>query len=250
MHFKDLFSNHSQDYAKFRPRYPRSLFEYLGSICSERKLAWDCGTGNGQAATELAERFDKVIATDPSEQQLKNAERHPRIEYRQATAENSGMDSTSANLITVAQAFHWFRHQEFFSEVERVLIPGGPMVLMSYNMCTILPEVDRLIMYLYDDVLGDRYWEPERKHVENEYRDIPIPFQELSTPKFTMTARWSLEQLIGYLGTWSALQKFIRANATNPLEDVYKPLKEAWGGETIREVSWPLSVRRFSVMHR
>jgi SAM-dependent methyltransferase len=248
MDFKDLFSNHAQDYAKYRPGYPPELFMYLSSLCEQHKSAWDCGTGSGQAAVGLAEFFEQVIATDPSEKQLSSAQAHARVEYRTAPAEKSGLENQSVDLITVAQAFHWFKHEEFYSEVRRVLRPRAPLVVWSYAICNITPEVDLLVDQLYSKTL-DTYWEPERRSVEKEYRDTSIPFHELTTPRFEMKEQWSLEHLMGYLGTWSALRSYIKKNGTNPLEKIYEPMKRAWGDAPTRAVYWPLSVRVFRILH-
>ena len=164
------------DYAAYRPRYPRQLFEYLGSLCSERELVWDCGTGNGQAATELAGFFQRVVATDISEPLLKLAEQHPRVQYLQASAEKSPLETASADLVTVAQAFHWFKHADFYKEVSRVLKPGSPLAIWCYELCTVAPEIDAIVMDLYKNTLGDRYWEPgkkaRRKRLPRHHRSI------------------------------------------------------------------------------
>lgn len=249
MNFKDLFSGHAEDYAKFRPHYPKELFEYLSSISLRHDRVWDCGTGNGQAAVELAAFFREVIATDPSEKQLSSAQPHSGVIYRQASAEVSDLESASVDLVTVAQAFHWFKHAEFYEELKRVARPDAHLAIWSYNLCKVTPEVEKLMLHLYDDVLGDQYWEPERKHVEKDYRSIPNPFDELPARAFEMKADWSLDHLVGYMGTWSALQKYVRQNGSNPLEALYEPFKTAWGNAETREIRWPLSVRVFRLLH-
>ena len=240
--FKDLFSGQSTDYAKFRPGYPDALFGYLASLVDQHDTAWDCGTGNGQAALKLTDHFDHVIATDPSEKQLASAARHPGIEYRNAPAESSGLPDRSVSLIAVAQAFHWFKQNEFFTEARRVLTPQGVLALWCYELAKITPEVDAVVYQLYKGTLGS-YWEKERLLVEEGYRHVRIPLAEIAPPKFEMTAVWSIEHLIGYLGTWSALQTYIRKNGTNPLETVYANLKSAWGAEKTHSVRWELGLR-------
>src|SRR5579864_4799887 len=91
--WKDHFSGHAADYAAYRPGYPPALFELLASLPRRRALALDCATGSGQAAVGLAERFDHVVAIDASSEQLARAPRHPRIEYRVARAEETGVAS-------------------------------------------------------------------------------------------------------------------------------------------------------------
>jgi len=238
--FKDYFSKQAADYGKFRPWYPQDLFRWLGSIAPANGLAWDCATGSGQAAIALAEVFERIIATDASEKQIANAERHKRVEYRVATAEKSGLESGSVDLITVAQALHWFELETFYSEVRRVLKPRGVIAATAYKLATISPEIDAVVSRYYSEIVG-RYWPAERVLVEN-FEELPFPFAQIETPRFEMVAEWSVEQLLGYLRTWSATQRFMAAEKRDPLETVEQPLLEAWGHE-VRRVVWPLTVR-------
>ena len=191
MTFKDHFSKQAADYAKFRPRYPRELFEYLGSVAPSRALAWDCATGNGQAAVELAKVFDRVIATDASEKQIANAEPHERVEYRMASAEESGLESGTIDLIMVAQALHWFDLGSFYAEVRRVLKNNGVFAASAYNLLHVEPAIDEVVNRYYYEVVGP-FWPPERKLVE-QFADLPFPFHKVDAPKFEMTAQWDLE---------------------------------------------------------
>jgi ubiquinone/menaquinone biosynthesis C-methylase UbiE len=240
--FKDLFSRQSTDYAKFRPHYPDTLFQYLASLTNDHSTAWDCGTGNGQAAVKLAEHFQRVIATDPSAKQISSATPHSKVEYRVGSAEKTTFDNHSIDLITVAQAFHWFKHDDFFAEAERILRPKGVLAFWCYELCTITPEIDAVVMKLYQGVLGS-YWEPERKLVEAGYKSIQMPMQEITPPAFEMKAEWNLEHLVGYLSTWSALQTYIQKNQSNPLEASFNDLKNAWGDVGLRPVRWELALR-------
>jgi SAM-dependent methyltransferase len=240
--FKDYFSKQAADYAKFRPRYPHELFECLGGIVPSRQLAWDCGTGNGQAAVGLASVFDHVIATDASEKQIKNAERHGRVNYRVAPAEDSGIDSEAIDLIMIAQALHWFDLDRFYPEVRRVLKPNGIFAASAYNLLTIEPAIDEIVNQYYYEVVGP-FWPPERKLVE-QFADLPCPFHEIDPPKFKMTQQWKLDHLFGYLRTWSSTQRFIAAKDSDPLEEITDELRNAWGDpQQIRDVTWPLAVR-------
>lgn len=244
--FKDLFSGHAADYAKFRPDYPAGLYKYLASLCPERNAAWDVGTGNGQAARGLAEHFAHVYATDAAEAQLKEAVPHPRVEYRAAPAERSGLEDGSVDCVTVAQAFHWFKHEEFFREVKRVA-PGGLLAIWCYSLATVDKEVDLVIRRLYEDILG-AYWDPERRMVEEGYRNVAVPFSEAAAPPFEMQQRWTLKEMSGYLGTWSALKKFQKAKGDGQLHSVATELREAWGDPAAkRAVVFPLAVRIFKV---
>lgn len=240
--FKDHFSAHAGEYAKFRPRYPKELFRYLAKIVPEKEIAWDCATGNGQAAVELAEYFTQVIATDASQQQIANAKPHGRVEYRVAPAEKSGMDPGAVDLITVAQALHWFDLDRFYLEARRVLKPGGIIAVWSYNLLEITPEIDTIINHYYYNVVGS-FWPPERALVE-KFDTLPFPFPEVETPQFAMALEWNLEHLLGYLGTWSATQRYIAANQQDPVESIRQDLSSTWGdAQQLRQVAWPLTLR-------
>jgi SAM-dependent methyltransferase len=240
--FKDHFSKHAADYAKYRPRYPCEMFEYLGTVAPSRQLAWDCGTGNGQAAVGLASAFDRVIATDASENQIANAQSHEKVAYRVAPAENSGIGSETIDLIMVAQALHWFDLDRFYTEARRVLKPDGVLAASAYNLLHIEKAIDEVVNRYYYEVVGP-FWPPERRLVEH-FADLPFPFQEIDAPRFEMTAHWNLHHLLGYLGTWSSSQRFIAAKGSNPLEQIFDALSRTWGepGQT-RTISWPIVIR-------
>ena len=218
------------------------MFEYLGSVAPDRQLAWDCGTGNGQAAVGLASVFDRVIATDASEKQIANAQSHEIIEYRVAPAENSDIGSETIDLIMVAQALHWFDLERFYAEARRVLKPDGVLAASAYNLLHIEPAIDEVVNRYYGEVVGS-FWPPERRLIE-QFADLPFPFQEIDTPKFEMTALWDLDHLVGYLRTWSSTQRFIAAKGSDPLKEISDELGSAWRTpEQIRNVSWPLTLR-------
>jgi len=242
MNFKDHFSKQAADYAIFRPGYPHELFDYLGSIAPSRQLAWDCGTGSGQAAVGLALVFDHVIATDASEKQIANAQQHEHVEYCVAPAEDSGIDSGTVDLIMVAQALHWFDLSRFYAEAQRVLKPDGVLAASAYNLLQIEPVIDEVVNRYYYEVVGS-FWPPERKLVER-FADLPFPFHEIGPPKFEMRASWNLDHLVGYLRTWSSTQRFIAAKARDPLKPIMDELRAAWGApEQTRNVIWPLTLR-------
>jgi SAM-dependent methyltransferase len=242
MSFKDHFSKQAARYAKFRPRYPQKLFEYLGNIAPSRQLAWDCGTGNGQAAVGLASVFDRVLATDASDKQIANAQSHEIVEYRVAPAENSGIGSGTIDLIMVAQALHWFDLDRFYAEACRILKPDGVLAASAYNLLHIEKAIDEVVNRYYHEVVGP-FWPPERELVE-QFANLSFPFREIDAPKFEMTAHWDLDHLLGYLRTWSSTQRFIAAKGNDPLEEITDALRGAWGnsGQT-RNVTWPLIVR-------
>ncbi len=242
--YKDHFSRQSADYAIYRPRYPRALYVFLASLCQAHETVWDCGTGNGQAAVPLTEFFQQVIATDPSSAQLEKAAAHPSINYQVAVAEKSPLADASCDLITVAQALHWFNFEAFFNEADRVLKPRGVIAVWTYPMLTSTPAVDAVISHYYHDVVGP-YWPPERKWVEVLYQGIKLPYPELTVPPFSMEREWDFNNFVGYFNTWSATQKFIRDTGKNPLPDLEKALRVAWEGEEEQriKVHWQLHCR-------
>jgi ubiquinone/menaquinone biosynthesis C-methylase UbiE len=244
MTFKDHFSRQAADYAKFRPRYPRELFEYLGSVAPSRTLAWDCATGNGQAAVGLASVFDHVIATDASEKQIANAQPHERVEYHVAPAENGGLAAEAIDLIMVAQALHWFDLDRFYFEANRVLKSRGILAASAYRFFKITPAIDRVVNHRYYDEVVGAFWPPERALIVEKFEELPFPFPEIKTPLFEMTVQWNLEHLMGYLRSWSATQRFIAANQRDPLEEIADELSTAWGDtKQTRRVMWPLVLR-------
>ena len=241
MNFKDHFSGHAGEYAEFRPHYPATLFAYFASESPERRLAWDCATGNGQAALGLAAHFERVIATDASPQQIEAAQQHERVEYRVAPAEQSGLSSSSCNAVTVAQALHWFDIPAFFAEAKRVLKPNGIIAVWTYTFLTVAPEVDRIVERFYRETTGP-YWPPERELVERGYRDVAFPFEEIRAPSFDIEARWRPEQLLGYLRTWSATKRFIAARHFDPVDQLAEELQRVWH-DGARLVRWPIHLR-------
>jgi len=219
------------------------MFEYLGSLAPRRQLAWDCGTGNGQAAAGLASVFDRVIATDASEKQISNTQPHERVEYRVARAEESALESASIDLIMIAQALHWFDLDRFYAEAGRVLKPCGVLAASAYRFFHITSEIDQLVNHRYHDEIVGPFWPQERELVE-KFEKLPFPFAEIQTPSFEMIAQWNLEHLVGYLRSWSATPRFIAANERDPLEEIAGELRVAWGDTNqTRCVIWPLPLR-------
>ena len=241
---KDLFSAQADDYAKYRPDYPSELYSFLTAQVKNKDLAWDVATGNGQAAVELAKNFKKVVATDLSEKQLSQAKIAANILYKKAVAQDSGLADKSTDLVTVAQAFHWFAHDDFYAEVKRVAKPDSLLAIWCYGLAHITPEIDALVSQLYEGELGP-YWEKERKLVEEGYRNVKIPFSEMDTPKFAMEKNWSCQDLLGYFNTWSALQTYKKKIGIDPLVNFAPKLEKIWGSDKTKKVSWPLSVRVF-----
>ncbi|HEX5036968.1 MAG TPA: class I SAM-dependent methyltransferase [bacterium] len=244
---KDHFSGQAGDYARHRPRYPESLLGFVASQARRKGRAWDCATGSGQCAVALAEHFENVIATDLSPSQLAHAEKHPRVTYRAATAEDSGVETSSVDAVTVAQAFHWFDFEKFYAEVRRVVRPGAVIALWCYGLHTIEPqthpEIDRICRKFYDDIVGP-YWPAEVKWVRERYRTIPFPFEEVEAPSFRIEQEWTLSRVIGNFVSWSSTQYYRKDRGSDPIELIRADLEKAWGDpEAAKKVSWDLYLR-------
>lgn len=241
--FKDHFSAASADYASYRPTYPLALVDYLAGLCSVRDTALDVGCGSGQLSVLLGERFGRVIATDASARQIENAAVRANVEYRVAPAEASGLPEASVDLVTAAQAAHWFDLAAFYAEVRRVVRPGGVVALVTYGVLQADPAIDPVIQHFYRTVVGP-YWPPERRHVENGYRDFPFPFEELGPPPLAIEVQWRAADLLGYAGTWSAVREAERARGTSPVDAFARDLVRSWGDpEQRRTIRFPLSLR-------
>lgn len=241
--FTDHFSGVAPQYAEHRPTYPAALFDWLAAQCPARDAVWDCGTGSGQAALDLARHFGQVMATDASAAQVMQAPRHARIDYRVAKAEASGLPDASVDLVVVAQALHWFDLAAFYREARRVLRPGGLVAAWCYGVISLEgEEIDALVQLYYHATVGP-FWPDERRHVESGYRDLPFPFEHVEVPHFEMEQQWDLEQLLGYLRSWSATARFREANGIDPVSRLAQPLTPLWGGEErTRRICWPLSM--------
>lgn len=243
MSFKNYFSVQSAEYARFRPRYPRELYDFIFSHVHEKHTAWDVATGNGQVAMVLAEEFDRVIATDASENQIAHARQHRNIIYKVSTAENSGLPGDIANLITVGQALHWFDFEKFFHEVKRIARHGCFFAAWGYKLHHITPEVDKVTWRFYEQITGP-YWPCERAYVDAQYDNIPFPFGLIEVPAFTLSWKWNMNELLGYLNTWSSTQLFIEERKHSPINLIEADMLKAWGNpEEEKEVRWPIFVK-------
>ncbi|WP_025414368.1 class I SAM-dependent methyltransferase [Gemmatirosa kalamazoonensis] len=243
--FSDHFSGVASTYAEFRPSQPEALIQWVVGLAPRRDVAWDCATGSGQAARALAEHFARVIATDASDAQLAHAASHERVTYRVATAEASGIAAASVDLVTVAQALHWFDLDAFYREVRRVRAPGGALAVWSYMSPHVDdPALDALLQEHMYGRLGP-YWPPERRLIEEGYRTIAFPFDEVAAPAFNLVARWTLAQLAGYMRSWSATVRYVRAHGRDPIADFEAEARAALadGGEGARTVTWRYAIR-------
>lgn len=237
---KDLFSTVSEKYARYRPGYPEELFRFIQKLLEERHLAWDCGTGNGQVAAVLSEFMQHVEGTDISRQQLENAIKKPNVTYSLQPAERTDFENDHFDLVTVAQAIHWFNIPKFHNEVKRVLKPGGIMAVMGYGLFRSNMATNRIIDHFYREIIGP-YWDEERKYLDEKYRTIPFPFEEIPVPDFQLNDTWSFDRLIGYLRTWSAVKHYIEEQGRDPVALIEKELQGSFGRKN--KIMFPVFLR-------
>lgn len=240
--FADHFSERATGYAQYRPGYPAELFAYLAGISPARDTIWDCATGSGQASRQFSHYFDTVIASDASAAQVSKAAQTPRMSFLCCLAEQTPFRDQSFDLISVAQALHWFDLERFYAEVRRLLKPRGVLAVWSYGLMHISPAIDAIVKHLYTDIVGP-YWPFERRLVENGYRDLAFSFNELTPPLFAMHADWSVDHLLGYLSTWSAVKRYMEDQHDNPVQQIQHELITAWGAQATRTIRWPLALR-------
>lgn len=240
----DHFSSRAAEYAAYRPHYPRALFEFLAGAAPARRLAWDCATGNGQAAVPLADFFDRVIATDMSAAQLARATPHPRVEYAVRPAASSGLADASVDLVCVAQALHWFELEPFYAEVRRVLVPHGVFAASSYGSAALdTPALSEAFANFELRTLG-AYWPPRRGLVGEALNTLEFPVDEIRVPRFTLEREMTLEQLVGYARSWSATANYIAQHGVDPTPMLHDALRPLWGDPDQRHtVRWPFVVR-------
>jgi ubiquinone/menaquinone biosynthesis C-methylase UbiE len=226
-----LFASVAREYANFRPGYPTDLFAWLARVAPARDAVWDCGCGSGQASVALAEHFEQVRATDVAPEQIAAARAHPRVSYSVAPAERSGLAGKSFDLVTVAQALHWFDVDAFYAEARRVARPGAIIAVWNYPRPQFVDvALDRLFFEFYSGVVGP-YWPPERRHIEAGYQTLPFPFEEVAAPEFALELSWNLEQVLGYVGSWSATARYRQALAADPVPLLRASLSAAWPAE-------------------
>jgi len=240
---KDLFSKQASLYAKYRPRYPKELIEYILSSVQSREIAWDCATGNGQAALLLAPYFKKTFATDISEKQINEAVRHPSITYSVNNAEKTSFADNTFDLITVAQAYHWFRFDDFFEEATRVGKQRATVAVWGYGLLIASDKyLNKMIRDYYSQKMG-KYWDPERKYIDEEYKTVPFHFANPVSKDFHENVEWTLDDLTGFFNTWSSLQHFIKANNYNAANEFAEELKLIWNDGSKKSFSFPLFLR-------
>ena len=235
------FQQGGADYAQHRPTYPAALANVLAELAPSRTLALDVGCGTGQLSVLLAEEFDYVVATDVSADQIANATARPQISYRVGAAEKLDIDDASADLIVVAQAAHWFDLPAFFAEATRVAAPDCVLALVTYGVMEIDGAPNERFQKFYWDEIGP-YWPPERRHVETQYRDLPFPVGEMPAPQLAIERHWSLDDLMGYIGTWSATKQVRKVGAEALIAAAEAELRPLWGNGRLL-VRWPIAMR-------
>lgn len=244
--FKDHFSGVAQGYAAFRPRYRAQLANDLAALCAQHRLAWDAGCGSGQFSSLLPAVFERVVATDASAEQVAAATPHPQIEYRAARAEASGLPDGAVDLITAAQAAHWFDLPAFYAECARVAAPGCVLALITYAHMRLPDALAPLFWDFYSDVLGP-FWPPDRRHVEQAYATLPFPFEPLPLPSQRLEAVWGLDQILGYVDTWSAVRGLLTAEGDGRLQAFKAAFRKTWletqGEGAQLPLDWPVTVR-------
>ena len=239
-----LFSSVASEYSRFRPGYPPELFAWLARTAAARDAVWDCGCGSGQASIALAEHFTRVYATDVAPEQIAAARDHPRVQYRVAPAEHSGLPGESMDLVTVAQALHWFDVEAFYAEARRVARPGALLAVWTYPRPEFVDAgLDSRFADFYANVVG-QYWPPERRHVEANYTTLSFPFEELPHPPMALELHWNLEQVLGYVSSWSATVRYRKAEGRDPLPLLRAAIAPFWPapGEQLR-VRMPIVLR-------
>lgn len=239
---KDNFSHDSEAYKIFRPEYPQALFDYLKELPTQKDLMWDAGTGNGQLVKGMADVFNHIVATDISEAQLSQAFQFSNVTYLVQAAEQTKLVTGSIDLITVAQAIHWFDFDRFYLEVKRVAKKDAILAVIGYSRPRLEPEFDRLLDEFYSRTVGP-YWDKERHYIDEAYKTIPFPFKEIMVPDFSMNYLWQMSHFIGYLSTWSAVKHYKAQTGHDPLPDFARRFEAAVGIEAELKIEFPLMLR-------
>ena len=244
MKFRDHFSGVATDYAAFRPQYPAALFDWLASVSQRHDVAWDCACGSGQAARTLAPHFDLVVATDASSVQVAAATAIEKTRFMVAASERAPLADGAVDLVTVAQALHWFVGETFFAEVRRVVRPGGVFAAWTYGLPHAASEaVEETVHHFIEDFLGP-YWPTEIRLVLDGYASIELPFEEIAAPEFEMRTEWTLKRFLAFVHTWSAVGRFAGQHGEDPVDRLAAEIESLWGGSNDPQpVSWRIDLR-------
>lgn len=240
---KDLFSEQSHVYQQARPSYPHTVIAEILKHVPHKQFAWDCGAGSGQFTQLLSPYFEQIVATDLSPQQLKQAHYLENVSYQIQHAEKTSFNNQIFDLVTVAQAIHWFDFDAFYTEVERTLKPDGVLAVIGYGLIQVEDAlVNQLLQSLYYETLNG-YWDTERKYIDEGYATIPFPFDELDVPQLNMQYHWNVDQFLNYLSTWSALKKYKKDKQEDPLK-IFTELFQHNGFEhRLLNVEFPIFLR-------
>ncbi len=184
-----------------------------------------------------------MIGLDPSADQLAHATKHAHVDYIQSPAEKLPLPDNQADLVTAAQAAHWFDLPKFYSEAKRISHADAHIALVSYGVMQFDRDIEaRFQKFYWQDIAP--YWPPERRLVDEGYKTIDFPFQEINAPKISIRKTWNLEETLGYISTWSAVRKLREEGKTEILLTFSEELTRLWGSpERTREVSWPVNMR-------
>jgi len=240
---KDLFSNQSDLYARYRPTYPTELYQYILSFVKEKNTAWDCATGNGQAAVVLADHFKKVMATDISAAQIDKATKKENIEYSVCPAESTPFKENTFDLVTVAQAYHWIKWDEFKKEATRVCKPEAVIAIWTYSRNKIgNKKIDDAVYSFYENVTKP-YWDYERKYVDERYKTVEFDYELLPAKQFETTLNWKRKDMLGYISSWSAIQKYSKENGHSPIPIIEAELNKLWPDGEVKKVVFPIYLK-------
>lgn len=235
----DRFSLQAKSYAQFRPSYPAPFIEEVVSSCSATHCAWDCATGNGQVAVSIADHFHLVEATDISEQQLKNSVKRENINYQVGAAEKTSFEDEVFDLVTVAQAIHWFDHSKLFSEVDRVLKYGGIFATWGYGLFRFNNDaLNNVISWFYENIMGE-YWDPQRRLIESQYDTIEFPYPAIKAPSFKIPISANVESIIAFFETWSSVDNYRKAKKEDPIPLVRERLLSKFDPDNVFQGYYP-----------
>ncbi len=237
------FGEYAASYAKSRPQYPAALWQWLASQCESHEHAWDAGCGNGQASLALAQCFNHITATDISAEQIANATLHKNISYAAIRTEDASFAPASLELICVAQALHWFDLEKFWPQVQNVLKPRGVFIAVAYGLFSVNEEIDAISKQYFFDVV-EPYKAAGNRMIASGYRDIQFPFKMIEAPPFAIECEWTLDQLVSYAATWSAVARMRKEQGVDPMPAYREALRSAWG-DTNRPLTtyMPLTIR-------
>ena len=242
MQISTLFADKSDLYAASRSQYPRELFSFITDLVVQHNAAWDCATGNGQAAVGVAETFDLVQATDIRQQQITHSLTRNNIHYSVCCAEKTAFVDNQFDLVTVAQALHWFDFDKFWPEVNRVLKPDGVFCTFAYIWCEVSPVID-IAVEGYIKRIDAPYWASNNKLVWDSYKGVEFPFAQIGTPKFTLQNLWGFQLFMNYIHTWSATRRCIEVKGIEFFERAKLQIVREWGDpKEKRLVTSPLTV--------